>query len=394
MSDQASQPEPDSPHPDPSGRNDRTPITIDQQGRPAGESGPSSPQAAEEAAPPPSPAAAPPRRGVAGAVLGVLAFLVLAGGIGYVGYRQQQFQQNQPDTAAQLQAMRQQVQGLEQQVSQLRQRPAVQVPAQLKTLAAQVDALQQRQAPDLSGIKSRLNALEQNRTSLGTQVKALQQQLAEIPQQSKQIDGVAEQVKALAQQVQDTATRSQQATSALTQRLDTDESRLVTLEHNSGQVGQLTARATRLARLQAAQMALAQGRPLGDMQDAPAALARYASEAPPTEASLRLSFPAAEQAAFNATSPDTANKPFLARMLANAEGLVTVRQGDRVLVGNATAGVLARAHTALEAGDLAGAVADVSSLTGPPAKAMGPWLRKARALLAARSALAEMVAKD
>lgn len=398
MSDPNAPPESEAPKPS---RTDHPLITIDQEGTARGASDPPHPAADPGTPPDPPaeapPAAPPPRRSAVGPVLGVLGFLVLAGGIGYVWYQQQQFQQHQPDTAGQLHALDQKVQGLNQQVSAMQAQPGNQVPAELKTLAAKVDALQQKKPPDLSSIESRLTALEQRKpadlTPLENQMKALQQQIAATQQQSQQINGLSQQVKTLAQQVQEAATRSQQAGSALTQRLDTDESRLVTLEQNSKKISQLTERATRLARLQAAQMALAQGHALGDIPDAPAALARYASDPPPTEASLRLAFPAAEKAAFSAVSPDTADKPFLSRVLANAEGLVTVRQGDRVLVGNPTAGVLARAHAALEAGDLAGAVADVSSLSGAPAQAMQSWLHQAKALLAARSALADMVAK-
>jgi hypothetical protein len=63
-----------------------------------------------------------------------------------------------------------------------------------------------------------------------------------------------------------------------------------------------------------------------------------------------------------------------------------------VLLGDPAAGVLARARTALDAGDLAAAVAAVSSLSGPPATAMAVWLADARALLQARAGLADMAA--
>lgn len=82
----------------------------------------------------------------------------------------------------------------------------------------------------------------------------------------------------------------------------------------------------------------------------------------------------------------------LAKFLAHAEGLMTIREGNRVLVGNPAAGVLARAHAALDAGDLAGAVAAVSTLSGPPATALAAWLADARAVLQARAALADMAA--
>ena len=73
-------------------------------------------------------------------------------------------------------------------------------------------------------------------------------------------------------------------------------------------------------------------------------MARFAAARPPTEASLRLAFPPAERAALAASRPDMDDKPFLARVLAHAEDLVTVRQGDRVLLGDPAAGVLARAQ--------------------------------------------------
>ena len=82
----------------------------------------------------------------------------------------------------------------------------------------------------------------------------------------------------------------------------------------------------------------------------------------------------------------------LARLWAQAQNLVTIREGDNVLVGDPAAGVLDRARTALDAGDLVGAVATVGSLTGPAADAMAGWMMQARALLDARAALADWAA--
>jgi hypothetical protein len=55
--------------------------------------------------------------------------------------------------------------------------------------------------------------------------------------------------------------------------------------------------------------------------------------------------------------------------------------------------VLAHARTVLDAGDLAGAVASVGSLSGPAAQALAAWLDQARGLLAARAALADLAAQ-
>ena len=77
----------------------------------------------------------------------------------------------------------------------------------------------------------------------------------------------------------------------------------------------------------------------------------------------------------------------MTRLWTQAQELVTVRQGDHVLVGDPAAGLLERARSALDAGDLDAAVADIGNLQGAAAQAMAGWLAQARALLAARAAL-------
>lgn len=156
---------------------------------------------------------------------------------------------------------------------------------------------------------------------------------------------------------------------------------------------QMLGRADRLTHGQAAAMALAAGRPLGDLPGAPPALARFAHTAPPTEAALRLAFPAAVRAALDASRPDDEGKPILARILARVEAPFTIRQGDHVLVGDPAAGVLARARTALDAGDLSGTIDALGGLRGSSATAMAGWVADATALRDARTALAEMAAQ-
>ncbi len=91
-----------------------------------------------------------------------------------------------------------------------------------------------------------------------------------------------------------------------------------------------------------------------------------------------------------ASQPSDQGGHFLDRVWTRAQGLLTVRQGDRVIVGDPAAGVIARARDDLDAGDLAGAVEAVSKLTGPAAQAMTNWVQSARSLLAARTALIGM----
>ena len=153
-------------------------------------------------------------------------------------------------------------------------------------------------------------------------------------------------------------------------------------------------RIERLARIAAAAAALAQGRPLGTLPGAPAALARYATAAPPTLASLRLSFPASARAELAASRPAAAGKPFLQRLLLQASDLITVRSGNRVIIGNPAEDALTRARTALDAGDLQAAVAALAPLPSPLAPPMEAWEGEAKALLAARAALATLAGAE
>ena len=90
-----------------------------------------------------------------------------------------------------------------------------------------------------------------------------------------------------------TATAAATTDENLVPRLAADEAKLATLKKTASGTGQLAERATRIARVQSAFVALSLGQPLGALPGAPPALARYATAAPPTEASLRLAFPAA-----------------------------------------------------------------------------------------------------
>jgi hypothetical protein len=121
---------------------------------------------------------------------------------------------------------------------------------------------------------------------------------------------------------------------------------------------------SRTSQLQAAGAALQAGRPLGQIAGAPPALAKFATQAPPTEASLRLSFDAAAQAAHAAGQPPPGNMPLLDRMWQRAQASITVKQGDKVVVGDALSDTLEQAR-----------------------HAMAPWKAQAQSLLDARAAL-------
>jgi hypothetical protein len=143
-------------------------------------------------------------------------------------------------------------------------------------------------------------------------------------------------------------------------------------------------------RLQLAALALDAGEPVGDLPGAPAALGKFAKSKPPTEAALRLAFPALASAAEAASRPSADGKTLGERILMHASALLTIKQGDKVLVGAPASTVLRNAQAKLDAGDLGGAVATLDGLDTAAAKVIAPWRSQATALLDARAALAQM----
>ena len=341
---------------------------------------------------------------------------------------------------AEVAALRQQVQSLDQRIAGVEQRPLPQPLPDLKPLEARIAALEQRPAPDLAPLEARIAALEQrpapDLAPLETRIAALEQRpspdlaplehrivaLEQRPQVpgdvATKVDlaGLASRVDAIAGREDQLANRQQGLETTLGNRLDAmdgklgalqkdaaglsglagqvqaTDKRVAVVEQQAGQVSALADKAGRIGRVQAAQAALDAGEPLGDVPDAPPSLTRFAQARPPTEAALRLAFPAAARAAEDASRPSTEGEPFLDRMWTRAQDLVTVREGDRVIVGDPAAGVIARARHALMAGDLAGAVAALDGLSGPAAAAMADWKARAKSLLDARAALASMAA--
>lgn len=311
-------------------------------------------------------------------------FLVLAAAQGALWVRVLQPPPQADNQGARLQA-------IEDRLSRLEARPTAAAP-DLGPLAARVTALEQRAAsapPEpnaglaarLAADEARLAAMEKSAT---TQTPAASNGLA---------DRVTADEARLAALEKATATPAPAPPDGLADRVAANEARLAALEKATTIPPQVADRTARIGRLQSALAALAAGQPLGDIPQAPAALARYATVAPPTEPALRLAFPAAAHAALAAGQPDSGGKQLLDRLWAEAQDLVTIRRGDHVLLGDPNAGVLAHAQIALDAGDLAGAVATVATLTGPAAQVMAPWLEQARGLLAARTALADLAAR-
>jgi hypothetical protein len=283
-------------------------------------------------------------------------------------------------------AAEQKFEALDGRVARLEREPKPPSAADLGRIAAQLDALQAR-VSDQTRLASRLDALSGRVESLS----GVNQSGIDVVKQQTQsgIDVVKQQTQS------DIAVVKQQTQSgieAIKQQLDSATDRLTALEKTASSADTVSARLDRIARIQAASFALANGQPLGDLPGAPPALSRYANAAPPTLAHLRLLFPQMQRAAIAAGQSDTGNGPFIDRVWERAQGLLTVRQGDEVVVGNASAVALTHASAALEAGDLAAAVRATSLLNPNALRAAADWLAEAKALVDARSALADMAA--
>ncbi len=354
----------------------------------------------------------PARRRVDRIALAYLAgFVVLAGTLVYLARHPAVPPEQAGDLARageQVSTLQAQVEGLSGRVEQVEARPAPE-PAptvDLKPLEARIAALESRPpapAVDLKPLETRIAALEAkppppapptvDLKPLEARIAALESRPpppaaspAELAAVAGRLDQVASREEALAGQLTS-------ETAAINARLDKVEGRLTAAERSAGEIAGLSNAAKRLGRLQAASAALDAGQPLGTIPGAPPALARFAAQPPPTLGELRLSFPAAADAAHEASQPAiTQGQPFLDRLWTRAQQAVTVREGTRVVLGDPISGVLAQARQRLDAGDLSGAVQALNGLAGPAAAAIKPWRDQAQALLDARAALAKLAA--
>ncbi len=122
----------------------------------------------------------------------------------------------------------------------------------------------------------------------------------------------------------------------------------------------------------------------GAVTGAVAGLWRDAGRGIPTRALLAERFQVALRAVLRAEAE--ASGDWAGRVLSRLSGVISVRRTGVDVPGDEPEAVLARAEARLGAGDLAGAVATVETLTGPAAEAAA-WLESARARLAAEQAL-------
>ena len=331
------------------------------------------------------PAPAPRSQKLAAALLAFCAVVLLAGAYLFWAARQAEGR-----VSAELQALEQRLAAIDPRLKSLEARPVPQPSSDLRPLEQRTTALEAAAA-----------AADPARVALEKRVAALDERDAAFEQRppaQATLDAASRtEIAALAGRVDQVVARQTQLGEAgqsdaakVSERIATLDQRIAAATNNAAQLDQISSRAASLASIQAASGALAAGRPLGTVPGAPPALAQFVTRAPPTEASLRLSYPAAADAARDAGLSPKTDGSFLDRLWARAQSSVTVRQGDHVLVGDPIAGVLAHGEQQIGAGDLAGALETLDGLSGPAAAAMADWRKQAQSLLDAREALLTM----
>ncbi|MGH7101739.1 MAG: COG4223 family protein [Acetobacteraceae bacterium] len=343
------------------------------------------PEVAPEVTPPEAPRRSP--RALP-AWLGVIAFLILAAGIIVVWLHPRMPVSS--DQAA-----------LAQFSTRLEQLSAGLHATETRLAAAEATLSHLPPRPDLGPIEARLSALEKRPTPApaplshpaplpqpapSAQTPSPAEFDAALAPLSARLDGLETSEATLKKNV--TAIEQKLSAAApLTERLDGLEKSEAALKQN------LAALERKLA-VTAAAVALAEGRPLGDLTGAPPALARFATTSPPTLAGLRASFGEAASAERAAARPSGSGEPLTKRFMNRLGDLLTVREGNQVIIGNPAEPALTSAQAALASGDLAGAVQALAGLPGQKAPAMVQWEDQAKALLAARAAIAHIAGID
>lgn len=268
-----------------------------------------------------------------------------------------------------------------------------------RALPSRLAAIEARPMPDagaLARLSERLATLE---TAASERQAAVDRRLAAAESGTARLDRLADRLGALEAKAETAGAEQERrlaaAEAGASQRIAALEAafagRLAALEAGERRLAAAEGRLTRLTAALAVETALDGGRPLGQAlaplgNAAPVALARFASEAPPTEAQLRLAFEEAARKARAAIEPG-AGQGVLEAAAARLSGLVTIRRGETVVLGDPAGAALEQAQRALEAGDLPKALAHLDTLPEPAKAAMEGWSARARSLIEARAAL-------
>ena len=159
----------------------------------------------------------------------------------------------------------------------------------------------------LAGGEGYLWKLHQAQAGQATQLAVLQAEVADLRLLAAKTAPPAESVTTQAELSVKFATLAAQV-NAVQAQVAADHGTLSTLQENSADLTKLTARIALLNALETARMALEAGQPLGNIPDAPPPWRNSPMRPPPTEAQLRLTFPAAAQAAEAASIAGAASR--------------------------------------------------------------------------------------
>ncbi|MCX7369610.1 MAG: hypothetical protein NTX90_12105 [Alphaproteobacteria bacterium] len=290
---------------------------------------------------------------------------------------------------------------LEARLTALEARPRATAAPDLAPIIQRLEALEARPAPslDVSGLApralaetlaTRLDRLTERQDALAARLQAADAEAL------RRTEDLARSLLARLEVAEKAEVeRIAAAGAALEGRLAGAESalgtRLQALEAAQARLAAIEARANRVQAIAALRARLDAGQALGPTLTAfpnvPAALSRYASASPPTEAALRLGFEDAARAARAASEPAKEGQSILESASARLTGLITIRRGETIIWGDEAAAALEAARRALEAGDLPGALGKLAPLPPAARAALSGWEADAQALLAARAAI-------
>lgn len=302
-----------------------------------------------------------------------------------------------PQESARVAELSQQNQQLQSDVQSLRQR-LDQVTAQLGDVEGRVaeagqgggasPELQQQVQDMQSQLQSLLSGMDpqalQNMAQAGEQAQARLDEMAEELDQLRRGTADAQTVLAMQERLQEVAAIARQTAS----RQDAALGLMLTTAQLRQAVDQGNPFATELRTVRA----IADGMS-GVTIDAPV-LADFADAGIPTREMLQERFGRLGTEIIRAAAaPDDAPE-WVQSTVKRLMGLVTVRRTDGEAVGDGASAVVARAASALEAGDLATAVAELKKLQGDAAVVADDWLAGAEARLAADKALADLTSES
>ncbi|SMF66898.1 inner membrane protein [Azospirillum oryzae] len=276
-------------------------------------------------------------------------------------------------------ALKSQIQQIADRVNKLEQRPAAAGNtasnggngADLSALTQRIDALEKRPTASADAgdarkeLADRIAALEQKVSAVSGNSQAAQELRSEVEQLKQQVTSVNQAVS----ERQDAATAAQALVLAAGQ---------LRASLSGGQPFQQDLQAVRALNISDAGVT----QPLD-------AVAPYAAKGIPTRAQLTDRFQPLAGEIVRADIRGEGNS-WIDTAVGKLSTLVTVRQEGGGVVGTTANAIVARAEAALNEGNLAKAVEELSALQGPAAQTAAPWLADAKARLAADQAARQL----